>query len=131
MAENSSTKNKIILTIALTAVIVICLVWRVLGSRNDARFDNFMKHTASELNKICPTQVDRDTWLDSASVLANKTFRYNYTLGFDKDSIEVEMFVISVRPLMLNNVKTNSDLQLFRENNVNFEYYFKDLNGDF
>ncbi len=90
-----------------------------------------MRHTASELNKTCPHQLDKETWLDSASVLDKKTFRYNYTLQFPKDSIEVEMFVLSARPLMVSNTKTNTDLQVFRENEVIFEHYFRDINGVF
>jgi hypothetical protein len=131
MGENNGSKNKIFLTIALTAALIVFLAWRISGSKSDLRFHKIMKHTAAELNKTCPQQVDKDTRLDSASVHINKTFRYNYTLQFPKDSIEVEMLVLSVKPLMVNNVKTNPDLQLFRDNDVIFEYYFRDMNEDF
>jgi hypothetical protein len=127
-AQNSKKYGRIaVFVIALALVLLL----RFSLSGDDSGFDRIMKHTASELNKTCPQPVDADTRLDSASVLDNKTFRYNYTLQFPKDSIEVEMLVLSVRPLMLDNVKKNNDLQLFRENNVIFEYYFRDLNGDF
>ncbi len=39
--------------------------------------------------------------------------------------------VVNVKPLVLNNVKTNSYLKLFRDNNVTMNYYYKDLNGVF
>jgi len=110
-------------------LILVVIRFTIIGKNND--FDTFMRHTASELNKTCPQQLDRETWLDSATVLDNKTFRYNYTLQFPKDSIEVEMFVLSVKPLMVSNAKTNSDLQVFRDNEVIFEHYFRDLHGKF
>lgn len=115
----------------IAVVLVITVLIRLSMNKEDSSFKKFMRHTASELNKTCPHQLDKETWLDSASVLDKKTFRYNYTLKFPKDSIEVEMFVLSVRPLIASNAKTNSDLQVFRENDVIFEHYFKDVNGKF
>jgi hypothetical protein len=41
------------------------------------------------------------------------------------------MFAMSVKPAMINNAKSNPDLQLFRDNNVILEYYFRDELGKF
>jgi hypothetical protein len=131
MDENPPHSKKYRRITIFTVALVILLLLRFSMSGEDAGFEKIMRHTAAELNKTCPQQVDHDTRLDSASALSNKTFRYNYTLQFPKDSIEVEMLVLSVKPLMLNNVRTNADLQLFRENDVIFEYYFKDQHGEF
>jgi hypothetical protein len=131
MNQHAQNSKKYVRVAVFLGVLSILLLLRFSMNGEDSGFDKIMKHTASELNKTCPQQVDPDTRLDSASALDNKTFRYNYTLQFPKDSIEIEMLVLSVRPLMLSNVKTNRDLQLFRENKVTFEYYFRDLNGEF
>jgi hypothetical protein len=117
--------------IIVAATILFILYWRFCGTGNEPKFEQIMKHTASELNKTCPQKVDNETQLDSASVHPDKRFRYNYSILFDKDSMEVEMFALSVKPLMLNNVRTNTDLQFFKDNNVIFEYYFRDVKGAF
>lgn len=128
----SKEKKKFPRAILFLIILSVLLVLRFTMSDNEISFDKIMKHTASELNKTCPQQVDKDTRLDSASVHKNKTFRYNYTcLNFNKDSMDVEMFAMSVKPAMINNAKTNPDLQLFRDNNVILEYYFRDGLGKF
>jgi hypothetical protein len=117
--------------IAIAAAILFILIWRFSGGDSEPKFEQIMKHTAAELNKTCPQKVDNETQLDSASVHREKRFRYNYSILFDKDSMEVELFALSVKPLMLNNVRTNNDLQFFKDNNVIFEYYFRDIKGAF
>ncbi len=134
LSENTGSKEKKKFPRAVMFIIILAIVLllRFSLSGNDVSFDKIMKHTAVELNKTCPQQVDEDTRLDSASVHENKTFRYNYTLlNFNRDSMDVELFVLSVKPAMINNAKTNPDLQLFRDNCVTLEYYFRDELGKF
>ncbi|MBK6523882.1 MAG: hypothetical protein IPG08_17110 [Sphingobacteriaceae bacterium] len=132
MAEISEKQKELPRVILFVAILIVLLFIRfsVFGKEKD--FDKIMKYTATELNKTCPQQIDNDTRLDSASIHENKTFRYNYTcLNFNKDSMDVEMFAMSVKPAMINNAKSNPDLQLFRDNNVILEYYFRDELGKF
>lgn len=129
---NSNRKKKFPRVILFLIILSVLLLLRFSMSDSEVSFDKIMKHIAIELNKTCPQQIDNDTRLDSASVHENKTFRYNYTcLNFNRDSMDVEMFAMSVKPAMINNAKTNADLQLFRDNNVILEYYFRDELGNF
>ncbi|MDZ4663287.1 MAG: hypothetical protein SGJ15_00270 [Bacteroidota bacterium] len=132
MVNTSEHKKKLARVILFTGILTVLLILRFSMSGSEISFDKVIKHTAAELNKTCPQQIDKDTRLDSASVHEKKTFRYNYSLlNFNKDSMDIELFSMSVKPAMINNAKTNANLQLFRENNVIFEYYFRDELGKF
>lgn len=130
-SNNAGTSKKFPRVILFSIIVVLLLLLR-FAYAEDPPFEPVLKQAASEVNKTCPQNIDSQTILDSVSVHENKTFRYNYTLtDLEKDSIDVEMFVLSVEPLMLNNAKTNPDLELFRSNQVNLEYYFRDSKGQF
>lgn len=95
-------------------------------------FDKQLMNAASELNETCPIMVDQETRLDNAITLPGKIFQYNYTLiNFEKDSIDINLFEDHMKPLILNNVKTNPDLKEFRENMVTMAYSYRDKNGIF
>lgn len=95
-------------------------------------FDKMLMKVASELNENCPIMVDAETRLDNAVTLPDKVFQYNYTLiNLHIDSINIPDFEEYMKPQILNNVKTNPDLKLFRENEVTMSYYYKDSKGAF
>ena len=88
--------------------------------------------TANELNKTCPMMVDSETRLDNASVLPGNIFQYNYTIvNYVKDSLDAGALQASIQPNMLNQIKTNPDLKLFRDNDVTLAYNYVDKNGVF
>lgn len=95
-------------------------------------FDKVMMEAASELNKTCPIMVDQYTRLDNAVALPDNVFQYNYTLV---DIIQSEVNLDTVRkyiePGIINNVKTNPDLKIYRDNKTTMVYYYKDKNGVF
>lgn len=76
--------------------------------------------------------ADNDMRLDSSVVLPNKVFQYNYTLmNFHRDSMDIDLLKAGFEQAMLNNATTNADLEVFRENRVTLNYYFKDEAGNF
>ncbi len=95
-------------------------------------FDKVLMKSASEINKSCPIMVDQETRLDNVIALTNNTFQYNYTIvSRQKDSIDLNVFEEYMKPLILNNVTTNPDMKVFRDNKVTMAYYYKDKNGEF
>lgn len=76
--------------------------------------------------------VDQYTRLDNAVALPDNAFQYNYTLV---DIIQSEVNLDTVRkyiePGIINNVKTNPDLKIYRDNKTTMVYYYKDKNGVF
>lgn len=118
-------------TILFAIIVAIILIIRFVFAK-DAPFEPVLKEAAMEVNKTCPQVIDKETRLDSVTVHHQNTFRYNYTLiDQQKDSMDVEMFVLSVEPLMIDNAKNNAELSLFRENKVTLEYVFRDASQQF
>jgi hypothetical protein len=97
-----------------------------------ASFDKTMMKVASELNKTCPVMIDKETRLDNAVALPDNIFQYNYTLvNFDKSQVNIDTVKKYVEPGLINNIKTNPDLKLYRDNKVTMAYYYRDKNGEF
>jgi hypothetical protein len=89
---------------------------------------------ANELNSQCPIMVDKETRLDNAQPMVKEnTLRYNYTFidrekKYFKDIPKVKD---RLAPGIINVVKTNPDLEIYRQHQTTLEYYYKDKNGEF
>jgi len=95
-------------------------------------FDKVMMTAASELNKTCPLMVDQYTRLDNAIALPENSFQYNYTLiNMDKSEVSIDTAKKYLLPNIINNVKTNPDLKIYRDNKTTMIYNYKDKNGVF
>lgn len=98
----------------------------------EATFDKAMMEAASELNKTCPIMVDQHTRLDNAAALPNNIFQYNYTLiNLNKSEVNIDTVKKYIEPGLINNVKTNPDLKVYRDNKVTMAYNYRDKNGIF
>ena len=95
-------------------------------------FDKVMMQAASELNKTCPVMIDQYTRLDNALALPGNSLQYNYTL-VDLTKAEVNLDTVKkyLEPSIINNIKTNPDMKMYRENKTQMIYYYKDKNGEF
>lgn len=88
-----------------------------------------MQGIALELNKSAPFMVDDQTRFDSAVVLPNNGFKYHYTLvNVDgaKDSIDAKGFERVFRPTMVSFVRTNPEMQVFRDHQISITYAYYD-----
>jgi predicted secreted Zn-dependent protease len=95
-------------------------------------FDKILMKTASELNKMCPIMVDQYTRWDNTAALPNNTFEYNYTLiSHTKSEVNLDTAKKYVLPGLINRVKTEPDLKMFRDKNVTMIYNYHDKNGVF
>lgn len=115
--------------------LIICLVSVLLLVSCASKQDVFQKqlvNVANELNKTCPFMVDAETRLDNSIVLPNKTLQYNYTLvNIEVENVDVPEIEAYLKPNILNNVKTNPDLALYRDNNATLAYSYKDKNAKY
>jgi hypothetical protein len=94
-------------------------------------FDKTMMEAASELNKTCPVMIDKETRLDNTATAGN-VFNYNFTLvNVSKSEISIDTIKKYTEPGLINNVKTNPDLKIFRDNNITLEYNYRDKDGVF
>jgi hypothetical protein len=126
-------KSKKTLTIIITIIAAVIGSW--IGQEllfQKPNFDEQLMAIASELNKSCPIMVDSETRLDNSIGGPDKSFTYNYTLiNYSKEEIDIDYFLSTLRPSILNNVKTNPDLATFRDKKIEMKYSYKDKNGVF
>ena len=95
-------------------------------------FDKQLMTIASELNKTCPIVIDAQTQLDNSIALPNNTFQYNYTLvAMEKYSVDTNEFKAYMKPIILEQVKTNPQMKLFRDNEVIINYLYRDKNKQY
>lgn len=138
METNSAPKEKKKLNIRAIIALVIALAVAILvqyyaSKPKTPTLDKQLVEVANEVNKSCPITVDAETQLDNVIVLPNRTFQYNYTLvNLDKNSIDTELleeFEEYLQSDILNTLKTNPDVEFFRENDVTISYNYKDRNN--
>ena len=87
---------------------------------------------ASEVNKTLPIMIDRETQLDNTISKSPNVFQYNHSLiNFEKENLDVLELKNELEPKILNTVRTNPNLQYFRDKDVVINYYYKDKNGMF
>tara|TARA_R110000868_G_scaffold4211_2_gene26431 strand:- start:36336 stop:36899 length:564 start_codon:yes stop_codon:yes gene_type:complete len=125
-------KKKIL--IAIVTIIAFCISYfgtQYLFSQK-ASFNEEMIDVASELNKNCPIMIDEETRLDNTVALTNTIFQYNYTLvHMVKSEVSTEELEAYIKPILINNIKSNPEMKLFRDHKVTLNYAYKDKNGVF
>ncbi len=132
MEKNKSINKKRIGTIV--AIIVLGLSYFAVQQLffKEPSFDKEIEHASIELNKECPMMVDPNTRLDNAEALPGRKIKYNYTLvELEKSEINLDTVTKYVEPGIVNNIKTNQEMALYRDNNTTFIYNYKDKNGLF
>ena len=98
----------------------------VLGKMNSQNGE--LVETAEQLDKKCPLMIDSETRLDSVKSV-DGNFNYFYTLvNVDKmDNME------DSKAFLTKNAQTNLDtastMKIYRENNVNLGYFYKNRRG--
>lgn len=74
--------------------------------------------------------IDEETRLNGAEALPNKTFQYNYSLiNYNKSELNTDTLRSNLEPGIIDNVKTNAALKVFRDNEVTLVYSYKDKQG--
>jgi len=94
--------------------------------------DKVMVETVNTINKTFPMMIDADTRIDNAMALPNKTILYNYSLvNYENGMIDTVMTKNTLEPNIINNIKTSPEMKYHRDNNVTFQYRYKDKNGNY
>lgn len=129
-AVDVKKKRNFIVTAIMVAIVILAANAPQLFQK--FTFNRQMTQFASEMNKQCPMMIDQITRLDNVMSLPGKIFQYNYTLvGVDKSQVDLKILEEQVFPAILNNTKTNPDMEFVRRNKVTFHYYYKDDKGVF
>ena len=130
MAEEKSGKRKTLGMI--TGVVFFAIAYYGTKQFFKKDFESVLKNAALELNKQTPMQIDQYSRLDSASTIGKTNFVYHYTLNdIVKSEVNIDTVDKYIRPNIIENVKSNPDLKVFRDNNVTLDYKYYDKNGEF
>lgn len=93
-------------------------------------YDKALHEAAAEVNKSCPVVLDQETRLDSAVVLPENIFQYNYTLIHkSKDLLNSDTVKKYLEPGIVSAVKTSPALKKFRDNKTTLAYHYSDSTG--
>jgi hypothetical protein len=121
-----------------TTVMALLLFIRFVGFANPyltklitpLTINNQLKESTIEINKTCPRLIDNETRLDSVGVTKDKTFSSYYTLVSRlKKDIDIATARRNLTPMIIQNIRTNEQLQLMRDNDVTMIYCYSDRNG--
>ncbi|MCT4637871.1 MAG: hypothetical protein N4A72_09195 [Bacteroidales bacterium] len=94
-------------------------------------FDDILKQASNEVNELCPMEVDKETRLNNTVILEGRIFQYNYSLiNLHRDSIDVDFFKSSMKPLLLEKIKANPGLEIFTDKGVTMVHKYVDKNGE-
>lgn len=130
--KKNTDKKKFDLKTFLGFIVAFIVMFFVTQSLFKPSIDTKLADFANEFNKTCPMAVDEYTTLKNVVALPNKTIQYNYVLvGINKADVKLDTIQKYFFPTVLENVKTNPGMQLFRENEVTINYYYSDQNGAF
>ena len=93
-------------------------------------FESVMNMTAMQLNQKCPMMVDEATRLDNVEVLPGTVFQYNYTLvSLDGADVSPDTLQKYIEPQIIENVRTNPEMLIYRQNKTTFVYQYRDKNS--
>ena len=124
--DKKNIKKKIIATI-LSLIFFFAFFFAAKFIFKTDNIDSELTKIASEINKNCPFNVDKDTRLDGVLALPNKTIQYNYTLtSYSKEEINIEEASEYIFKNSLENIKNNPDMKYLKDKDVNFTYSYKD-----
>lgn len=126
----------LILAILGSIVVFIVLLAQLFGKvikklSEGSDVYNFLSSCADTANKDLPKMVNSGTRFDKTMALPNKVFQYHFTLiNYSKDEINPEELKSNIQSSILNNLKTNSVYNDFRNYKVTIEYLYHDKNNN-
>ena len=99
---------------------------------NNNRISKDVIEAAQVVNAMCPYTLDSETRLDCAIPLPNNTLQYNYTMvNYTKELLDTVVFKAAMEPQILNNVRTNPQMEYQRQNKWTLNYFYLDKDGNY
>lgn len=131
MSFGTGNKQKLAIVLVVVALgILTYLIFDNFFSTNTA-LERKMQESAAMLTSESPLLIDNDTRLDSVVAIKDQKLKYYYTLvNYTRDQINLDTVTKYIRPQIIENVKRSPDLEVFRQNEVSFDYIYADRTGD-
>jgi hypothetical protein len=122
-------KQKIFSALLFCTVLLIAIL--IIFFRTPS-IDKEVRRFAKNMNKHCPTLIDKETRLDKVYALPDSSIHFNYTLIYrELDSSAVNKLKNFMEPAILNKIKTSPTLNKLLNKNLTWIYSYNDKNGDF
>lgn len=87
---------------------------------------------AEKTNQSCPMMLDNETRLDNVEALSGNSLQYNYTLvNIDRGEINTDALMKALEPNILENIKSNQEMNLIRKMKTTLIYHYSDKNGEY
>ena len=94
--------------------------------------DKDFEKTLNTINRMCPVMLDSETRLDNVTATGDKTVQFNQTLvNVTAEQIDVNMIRDQMEPVIVNQVKTNPQMEEFRAKRATLKFSFNDNAGKF
>lgn len=92
--------------------------------------DRMMMDVAVEMNKSCPMMVEDFLRLDNVVAMPGNIFQYNYTLvHITKETANISQLTKDLEISLVDNIKSNPDLQIYRDNHTTMAHNYRDKDG--
>lgn len=91
--------------------------------------ESALKKEVEKFNKELPQQLDEITRIDSISLPSDKILIYYLTVDVPKDEISPDYMKESVAPNILNIIRTEPNLDIFRKRETTWYYKYYDNRG--
>jgi hypothetical protein len=82
-----------------------------------------------KINSQCPVMADKLTRLDSVRIVGDNALEYFYTLSVDGASVDKNLVISNITPMLTEGVKNSAELALFRKLENTFIYTYRDTKG--
>ncbi len=131
MTDARSGLSVVGIAAAVVGAVVGYAAIKPLASPNrNVPVDDLLTQATAEINKRLPMMIDAETRCDSVAIGAYKTIVYHYTIvKRSKGQFNSNQLANWVRPILIKNYNTMSEMQTLRENGVILQYHYYDKNG--
>ena len=130
LVKQRSTGFRIILGIMIFAFITAVL--KIAFHKSPTTLNDDMIKAANEINSHAPIIIDSTTRFDRVNALSGNIFQYNYTLlTLDQSQVQVDTNLLktSGRESMIEQIKHNPKVSIFRDNNIVIQAKYVDKKG--
>ena len=122
------------LAVLSCALLLLTTLSRVVsaqpGPLTGLSIETELKSTSQQMNRGCPVMVDKETRLDATAGGPGNMFTYSFTLvNYEVQDINVPALRETMRPHLVDMVKSNPAMTLFRSNRVTLVYKYRDKRG--
>ncbi len=102
---------------------------------SDKKIHKVLMKFARKINETMPIVVESGLRCENVNALPGRKFQYNFTLTDllkeDVDTSRIKNFIVKRKPLLINAIRTDSSMELFRQQKVTLIYTYRDKHANY